>query len=137
MCYPEHEKYKRTYVFTCCRAVLLYKKEAIYFLQCQRNFFRKKCLTVFWGFCLFARRGFWISFSNLNSTKLREKDDLSISVLWCEDVFSGDCERRALGTDQHSEMFGFCYSLPHYFTQSCCVSFLYHFLLFGGLFVLF
>lgn len=70
MCYPERQKYKRTYVFTCCRAVLLYKKEALYFLQFSRNIsFRKKWLIDFF----LGEEKVWIAFSNLNSTKFRDE----------------------------------------------------------------
>lgn len=74
-----------------------------------------------------------MAFSNLNSTKSDEMNDLSVPGLWCEGAFAafaGGCGRRAVGTAQHSEMFRFRYSLPHYFTQSFgYVSSLYRFLM--------
>lgn len=70
-----------------------------------------------------------VVFSNINSTKFKEMNNMSVSGLGC-----GGCLlclfQEAVGTDHLSEMFDFCYSLQHYFTQSFgYVSSLYHFLM--------
>lgn len=66
-CVTQSMKGIKTYIFTCGRAVLLYKKEAVH-LECYRNLFFKENWLFLQG------RGVWLPFSNLNCPIQRDGD---------------------------------------------------------------
>lgn len=113
-CVTQSMKGIRTYIFTCGRAVLLYKKEAVH-LECYRNLFFKENWLFLQG------RGVWLPFSNLNCSI--QRDGWLISGLWCEDICSGADGKSAVGIDQSSEMFAPLFWLCFFswsFSAVCC-----------------
>lgn len=113
-CVTQSMKGIKTYIFTCGRAVLLYKKEAVH-LECYRNLFFKENWLFLQG------RGVWLPFSNLNCPI--QRDGWLISGLWCEDICSGADGKSAVGIDQSSKQGGKHFWLCFFswsFSAVCC-----------------